>query len=153
MEKKLKEIVIPKDQAVFRLDKNGLWRNKHGKLQHKKIIDFFHASIRKDNNGYHLFQTTDKYIEKVYFYYEDTALFVFDVIKNEDIILVLNTNKRIKLEPDKLFIKDDSLYMHFEEERIKFTERSMIEISSLMEDEDGQYSIRIQDRKYKIKIL
>ena len=91
MTRKIKEVVISKEDAVFWLDRDGCWNNEHGKFQHKKIIDFFHLSIKKDNNGYYLSQTDGNYREKVYFHFEDTALFVFDVIKDKDIMLILNT--------------------------------------------------------------
>ncbi len=55
MKKKRSEIVIPKDEAIFWLGKNGRWHNAHGEFQHKKIIDYFHSSIKKDDNGYFLF--------------------------------------------------------------------------------------------------
>ena len=73
MTKKLKKIVISKDKAVFWLNQNGRWCNRHGEFEHKKIIDYFNASIRKDKGGYYVAQTTDDYQEKVYFHYEDTA--------------------------------------------------------------------------------
>ena len=85
MTKKPKTIIISKDKAVFWLNKNGRWCNRHGEFEHKKIIDYFNASIRKDKGGYYVAQTTDDYQEKVYFNYEDTALFVVDVLKGKDI--------------------------------------------------------------------
>src|SRR5210317_1057507 len=101
MGNKAKTIEIPRDEAVFRLDGNGCWQNADGKFRHKKIIDYFHSSIKRDQKGYHLYQGHDSIIEKVYFHYEDTALFVFDVHLESDIMLVLNTKKRIKLKPGK----------------------------------------------------
>jgi len=56
MKKKYTEIVISKDDAVFWLNANGRWHNAHGEFQHKKIIDYFHSSIQKDEKGYYLFQ-------------------------------------------------------------------------------------------------
>ena len=82
MDENIKEIVISKEDAVFWLDKNGCWHNDAGKFRHKKIIDFFNRSIRKDADGFHLCQLRDNCVEKVYFPYEDTALFVFDVIED-----------------------------------------------------------------------
>jgi hypothetical protein len=151
MAKKLKKIVIPKENAVFWLDKNGDWHNEHGKFQHKKIIDYFHSAIKKDEDGYYLSQVGDDYMEKVYFHHEDGALFVFNVIKDSDIFLVLNTKKQIKLRPKKLFIKEDNLYMTQGEEVIKFTEHGLIKISDLLEYESDGYFIRIKDRRYAIK--
>ena len=151
MAKKLQKIIIPKEKAVFWLDKNGFWHNKYGKFQHKKIIDYFHASIKKDKDGYYLGQVRDDFREKVYFHYEDKALFVFDVIKENDLKLVLNTKKQIKLNPKNLYIKDDNLYMSVKDDVIKFTEQSLMKISDLLEYEGDQYFIRIENRRYEIK--
>jgi len=151
---KLKIKVIPKEKAVFWLDKNGRWHNKDGAFEHRKIIKFFHSAIKKDKDGYYLSQDLDTHTEKVYFKYEETALFVFDIIKHEEeIILVLNTKKRIRLEPEKLFIKDDSLYMNAGEELIKFDDRSMMKISDMLEFDEERYFIKIKDEKYQIRFL
>jgi hypothetical protein len=150
MKKKLKEIIISKDEATFWLDKKGCWNNVHGEFEHKKIIDYFHASIKKDKDGYYLSQTNGNNKEKVYFHFEDTALFVFDVIKDKDIILLLNTKKKMKLKPRKLFIKDDNLYMQLGEERIKFTEKSLVKISTLIECDNDRYFIKVRNRRYEI---
>jgi hypothetical protein len=152
MTKPLKEIVISKEKAVFWLDSNGRWYNKHGAFEHKKIIDFFHSSIRKDKDGYYVAQTMESYKEKVYFRYEDTALFVFNVAKNKDILLLLNTKKQIKLNPEELFIKNDILYTKDGEDLVKFTEQSMMKISKYMENDDEKYFIKIKDKIYKIPV-
>ena len=76
----MKQIIIPKENAVFRMDGNGVWHNEHGKIEHPKIIKYFHQSIGKDDRGYFVFQTTDEFEEKVYFPYEETAMFVFDIL-------------------------------------------------------------------------
>ena len=147
----LKVKVIPKEKAVFWLDKNGRWHNKDGPFEHKKIIKFFHSAIKKDKDGYYLSQDLDTHTEKVYFKYEETALFVFDIIKNkEEIILLLNTKKRIRLEPEKLFIKNDSLYMNAGEELIKFNDRSMMKISDMLEFDEKNYSIKINGNRFQI---
>jgi hypothetical protein len=144
------EIVIPKENAVFRLDANGCWHNESGRFRNKKIIDYFHASIRKDADGYFLFQNRDNCTEKVYFPYEDTALFVFDVILGDPITLVLNTGERSSLEPLNLFVQDDGLYVTIGEHRVKFTERSLMAISGLMTFEDETYFIRQAGKRYRI---
>ena len=144
------EIVIPKENAVFRLDANGCWHNESGRFRNKKIIDFFHASIRKDACGYFLFQKSNNCTEKVYFPYEDTALFVFDVILSDPITLVLNTGERLSLEPPKLYTQNDGLYVTIGEHRVKFTERSLMAISGLMIFEDENYFIRQAGQRYQI---
>ncbi len=151
MKKPLTEIVIPKEEAVFFLDKRGFWRHKEqGKFEHRKIINYFHSRIRKDDKGYHLRQKLGNRIEKVYFYCEDTALFVFDVIKGEEIFLVLNTQKKIKLRPKMLFVNDDNLYVNSGEHRIKFTDNSLIRIWDLLGYEGDDYFITVKGRRYKI---
>ncbi|MFY9707484.1 MAG: hypothetical protein WAJ95_16335, partial [Desulfobacterales bacterium] len=145
------EIVIPKENAVFRLDANGCWHNESGRFRNKKIIDFFHASIRKDAGGYFLFQNKGNRTEKVYFPYDDTALFVFEVILSDHpITLVLNTGERLPLEPQKLYAQNDALYVTVGEHRVKFTERSLMTISGLMTFEDENYFIRQAGQRYQI---
>jgi len=152
MANKLKTIEITRDEAVFRLDGNGCWHNSDGKFRHKKIIDYFHTSIQRDQKGYHLYQAHDKYIEKVYFPYEDKALFVFDVIENNDIMLVLNTKKRTRLKPKKLFIENDNLYMQLGNEVVKFAEQGLMKIASFLEEEGDGLFIRSKNRRYRIPI-
>jgi hypothetical protein len=144
------EIVIPKENAVFWLDANGCWHNESGRFRNKKIIDFFHASIRKDAGGYFLFQNKGNCTEKVYFPYDDTALFVFEVILSVPITLVLNTGERLPLEPQKLYAQNDALYVTVGEHRVKFTERSLMTISGLMTFEDENYFIRQAGQRYQI---
>jgi len=147
---KKKQIIISKEDAVFRLGKNGDWYNDHGKFEHPKIIKYFHASIKKDENGYYVHQETEHHEEKVYFPYEDTALFVFDVKINEDIILVLNTNKTIKFDPKCLYTLNDELYLQTPEHRIKFRDSALLKISKFMEEQDGQLVFKIKDKTYPI---
>jgi len=151
MAKKRKEWVVAKEDAVFWLDKNGDWHNEHGKFQHKKIINYFHSAIEKDKDGYYLSQERDGFREKVYFPHEDSVLFVFNVIEADDIILELNTKRRVKLKPRKLFIKEDSLYMAEKDEIIKFAEQALMRISKLLEYENDRYFIRVKGRRYAIK--
>ena len=153
MENTVKTIKIHRDEAVFWLDKNGCWQNAEGRFRHKKIIDYFHSSIKRDQKGYHLCQTHENYIEKVYFHFEDKALFVFDVLLGNDILLVLNTKKQVKLKPRKLLTKDDSLYMQQGDEIIKFAEQGLIKIAPLLEEEGDQLFIRSKNRRYRIPAL
>jgi hypothetical protein len=153
MPKKIKEVVIGKEEAVFWLDKNGCWNNENGKFRHNKIIRYFHSCIRRDGQGYFLYQENANYVEKVYFPYEDQALFVFDVIEQEAIMLLLNTKQRIKLKPRKLFTNNDCLYMKMGEETIKFAEHGLVKIARYLEEKSDQLYIRIKSRRYKIPAI
>jgi hypothetical protein len=151
-----KEVVIQKEDAVFRLDANGRWHNQHGVFEHKKIIDYFHSSIRKDADGYHLFQKhSDDTIEKVYFEYEDTALFVFDIDKTDDsdkIRLILNTKEKIPLDPKTLYILNDNLYSAYEGHRIKFIDRAMLKLAHRLRFDQEQYHLELSGKTYTIPI-
>lgn len=150
-EKATREVVIPKEQAVFRLDGNGCWHNDGGRFRNKKIIDFFNAHIRRDGDGYHLFQVRGDIYEKVYFPYEDTVLFVFDVLsEGGDLTLVLNTGDRIQLDPGAMFVGNDQLYLENDGERIKFTDRSLMKLSKWLGFQDGRYTLRLGGRERPI---
>jgi len=153
-EKEKKELVVPKEKAVFWLDAYGRWRNKHGVFEHKKIIDYFHSSIRKDADGYHLFQKhNDHTIEKVYFKYEDTALFVFDVKTQDDsdkIRLILNTKDEIPLAPENLFVQNDNLYMEHTGHRIKFIDQAMLKLAHRLKFDQHRYGLELSGKTYDI---
>lgn len=134
--KPLKEIVIPKEKAVFWLDCHGCWRNRHGRFERPRIIARFHAAIGRDRAGYYISQVNGAVREKVYFHHEDTALFVFDLqIAKNAVTLVLNTGRELSLVPETLYIRDDALYTEMAGERIRFSERGLLKISRLLEDD------------------
>ncbi|MBW2406721.1 MAG: MFS transporter permease [Deltaproteobacteria bacterium] len=154
--KETKEVVVPKEDAVFWLDAYGRWHNKHGVFEHKKIIGYFHSSIRKDADGYHLFQKhEDHTVEKVYFKYEDTALFVFDVKTEGDsdkIRLILNTKEEVALTPENLFVQNDNLYMDHAGHRIKFIDRAMMKLAHRLKCHQHRYCLELSGRIYDIPI-
>lgn len=144
------ERIIPREKAIFWLDKNGIWHGEQGKFENRRIANHFHSCIRCDEFGYFLYQEHQDVVEKVYFPYEDTALFVFQVLKEEDIFLVLNTQERIPLTPSNLFITHDNLYMSYGRKRIKFTQDAMIALSHEIEEANGTFMIRVRGRRFCI---
>lgn len=150
MEPSKKQVIVPKEKAVFWMDGNGIWHNEHGKFEHPKIISFFNASIRKDDLGYHVFQETDELVEKVYFPYEDTALFVVDLILAPTVDLILNTRARIPLIPEELYIRNDAAYLDTGEHCIKFTDRALIKLSRILEDRDNGLILHMDGTDYPI---
>ncbi len=138
-----KVIIIPKEEAVFWMDKNGTWHNEHGKFEHPRIIKYFNSAIKKDKDGYYVHQATGECEEKVYFPYEDTAIFVVDIIKEDpDIRLILNTTDRITLDEGKLFMASDNLYLQTSGHRMKFSSHALVRISKFIEEKDGQFFIK-----------
>jgi hypothetical protein len=144
-------ITIKRDKATFWMDGRGRWHNQHGPFEHKKIIAHFNASIQKDSDGYYVTQEHGGIHEKVYFEYEDTALFIVDITLADPIIMVLNTTARILLQPDALMIHGDHLYVQHGDDRIKFGERALYKISKMMDCRKGTYYICIGDQCCTIK--
>ena len=142
--------IIPREKAVFRLDKNGDWRADNEKFRNPKIISYFHSLIKKDQDGFFLEQEHPHHIEKVYFPYEDTALFVNRILEGDGLILCTNTGKQIKLEPENLFIKNDDLYYRSGEDLIKFNENALLSLAAYLDDADDQFVINIDGKRHPI---
>ena len=143
-------MIIPREKAVFRLDRNGVWYIESEKFSNQKIINYFHSIIKKDKDGFYLEQEHKHYIEKVYFPYEDTPLFVFHIVKTDAINLSLNTGKHIKLDPENLIIKNDNLYIKKDDDLIKFHENALVSLACYLEDADDQYFINLDGKRYLI---
>ncbi|QTA89016.1 MFS transporter permease [Desulfonema magnum] len=146
-------VIIPREKAVFRLDKNGIWHTDDEKFTNQKIISYFHSIIKKDKDGYFLEQEHEHFLEKVYFPYEDTPLFVFRIIENNGLILCLSTGKKIRLDPEKLLMKNDNLYVRNDEDIIKLNADAMLSLASYMDDADGQYVINTDGKRYVIPCM
>ena len=142
----LTEVVIPKENAVFWMDDQGRWNNRHGRFEHKRIIDYFNRSIRHDENGYFITQVRGNIREKVYFPFKDTPLFVFRIIKGDPMQLELNTGQTLPLTPMQLFVRSDQLYQRHGEEEIKFSERTLMDLAAYLEETPDGLVIRIDGR-------
>lgn len=147
----IQKIIVPKEQAVFWMDKNGFWHNEHGRLEHPKLIRYFNSSIRKDENGYYLYQKTDEFEEKVYFCHGETALFVVDFkVTDHAIELALNNRTTIALCPDELFSLKDALYVQTLDHKIKFTDRALVKLSKFMVENEGELFLTLNNKSYPI---
>jgi hypothetical protein len=142
MDKDIKEVVVPREEAVFRMDENGVWHNRHGRMTHSRIIEYFNTAIEQDADGYFLYQAYDNIREKVYFPCEGTALFAVDVIMDSGITLVLNTKKRVPLLPEALFTEKGHLCMRLDESYIRFSERVMMIMLDYIEEKNGIYGLK-----------
>lgn len=144
------EIVIPKEKAVFWMDKNGHWYNEGGRFELKKVINRFNTSIQKDSDGYFLTQINGNKREKIYFPYEDTALFAIDLQKKDAITLRLNTGKRLPLFPDSIYLAGESLYTLSDDDWIKFSERSLLKLSAMIDWESDPYTFHYRGKVHPI---
>ena len=153
MASKLPETVIPKEKAVFWMDAHGRWHNEHGVFEHPKIIAHFNTHIRRDVDGYYLSQEINGHIEKVYFPYEDTAVFAVDLRREPEEVLLLNTGERLPLDPRRLALRGDDLYQLRDGERIKFNERCLLKLAERIDDSHGHYRFVSADGSHPIEDL
>ena len=152
-EKALREIVVPAEEATFWMDCWGNWCNQHGRFEHRKIIAYFNAAIARDEQGYFVSQINSDVREKVYFRYEETALFVLDVRPGEALTLVLNTGREVGLKPGMLFIRNDHLYAREGDELIKFNEISMLKISRFFDHAGDQCFLNFKGQRTAIPVM
>jgi len=145
--------IIPREKAVFRLDKNGNWRADNETFRNKKIINYFHSLIKKDTDGFFLEQEHPDFIEKVYFPYEDTALFVNRIIEKDGLILCTNTGRQIELDPEKLLIRNDDLFLQNGADLIKFNQNALMSLAAYMDAEEDQFVIHIDGKRHVISRL
>lgn len=143
--------VVPKEEAVFWMDAHGRWHNEHGKIEHPKIIAYFHTAIQRDEGGYFLYQEFNGIKDKVYFPYEETARFVFDVKLAEDITLSLNTKQKIMLVPEDLYVKDDQLYMKYDGDKVKFSENALLKLADCFQQKEDGYFFSYNGLALKIE--
>ncbi len=152
--KALKQIIISKEDAVFWMDKHGQWQNDHGPIEHPRIIKYFNSCIRKDDMGYFVHQITENTEEKVYFSYEDTAIFVSGIRFENDVVLMLNNGDSIILDPMNLYTKDDSLFAKTEDHLIKFNTGTLLKISKyLNEIKEVELSFEWKENSYPVQKL
>lgn len=152
-DEKLEEVVIPAENAVFWLDRNGIWHNESGRFRKKKIIDRFNASLRKDEQGFYVTQINGNRREKVYFQYEDTALFAVDFELEGNLTLILNTGEKREVNPQTLLIQNDCLYLDDGEDPVKFSERCLMKVFKLIDSEGDHYVIKVNGVRYPIRNL
>jgi hypothetical protein len=146
----LTEVVIAKEDAVFWMDDRGRWQNRHGRFAHKRIIDHFNRSIRRDEDGYYVTQTRGDVREKVYFAYTVTPIFVFQVLAGDPVQLVLNTGETIALDPARLFVESDQLFQGMGDGCIKFSDRALVAMAPYLDENTDGFSIRIGGRTWPI---
>jgi len=147
-----KIVIIPPERAAFRLDAHGRWHNQGGPFRKKKIIDYFNRAISRDDRGYYVGQQNGEVEERVYFPYEDTALFVVHLTVDPP-CLDLNTGRKIDLIPEDLFVRGDNLYVRLGDETAKFAERALLQLSRHLDEDAGQLTLTVAGRCVRLPLL
>lgn len=146
----LTEVVIPRENAVFWMDAEGRWCNRHGRFAHKRIIDYFNRSIGRDAMGYFVTQVRGDIREKVYFPHDETPLFVVRVKPGDPVELTLNTGRELALDAAALFIRGDRLYLRMDDEIARFNDRALLDMMPYLDETDTGVVVRIGRRSTAI---
>ncbi|HCY86846.1 MAG TPA: MFS transporter permease [Desulfobacteraceae bacterium] len=142
--------IIPKEDAVFWMDGNGVWHNEHGPFEHPKIITYFNRSIQKDELGYFVSQDLEGTEERVYFPHEETAVFAVDIRKGDPVTLVLNTGAGIPVAPEQLYIENDALFMESPKHLIKFNQQTLAKMAGLFTETGQGLALVLNGKSYVI---
>jgi uncharacterized protein len=143
-------IEINASDAVFWMDERGRWCNEYGPFENPRIIERFNRALHRDPQGYFVTQERNGIWEKVYFHYVDTPLTAMDVLGKPPHTIVLNSKKRLQLDPSALYILKDTLFMRSGDECIRFSERAMVRLASCLEETPQGLSLRVGDNHYPI---
>ena len=146
MNDNLPVIEINADDAVFWMDERGRWCNVHGPFENPRIIDRFNRALHRDTKGYFVTQERDGIREKVYFNYVDTPLTAVAILGTPPQTILLNSRKRLTLDPSALYILNDTIFMREKDERIRFSERAMISLAPFLKETDQGLTVTIGDR-------
>lgn len=143
-------IEISASHAVFWMDERGRWCNEHGPFENPRIIERFNRALEHDSQGYFVTQERDGIREKVYFNYVDTPLTAIDIEGRPPHTLILNTRKRLTLDPSALYILRDTLFMRNGKECIRLSERAMVRLAPCLEETARGLTIRVGDKCYPV---
>jgi len=150
MNDKIPVVEISADHAVFWMDERGRWCNAYGPFENPRIIDRFNRALRRDGKGYFVTQERDGLREKVYFHYVDTPLTAMDLRGRPPQTLVLNSRKRLPLDPSALYISKDTLFMRSGDERIRFSERAMVRLAPFLKETAHGLAVKTGGRWHPI---
>jgi hypothetical protein len=138
--------MVSKEAGEIRLREDGEWIHQGELFSNRKIIDFFHRAIRKDEKGeYYLHNVCAGLEEHVYFEVEDTAYFVvtLDLDEKTKVFKVtLNTGAAGFVDLRGLW-SDDRGVMYcrvLDDDRARLTGNAMHQLADLSEmDDRGVY--------------
>lgn len=148
--------VVSSEESEIRLREDGKWIHQGEPFSNRKIIDFFHRAIRKDEKGeYYLHNIYDGKEEHVYFQVEDTAYFVvtleFDQ-KAQAFKVTLNTGDDGFVDV-RGFQTDERDVMYcrvLDDDRARLTENAMHQLADLSKMDAGGVYVELTGEKVYI---
>ena len=148
--------IVSKEESEIRLKEDGRWIHQGELFSNRKIIEFFHQAIRKDEKGqYYLHNVYDGREEHVYFEVEDTAYFVetleFDG-QAQAFVVGLNTGDS-GLVDVKGFETDERGVMYcrvLDDDRARLTANAMQQLADLSRMDEGGIYVDLTGEKVYI---
>jgi len=138
--------------GIIRLDREGRWFHDNVEITHKRTIDLFNKSIKKDPAGGYMLHVGVEYCHIVV---EDTAYFVKRVDYDGDrCVLWLSDGEVEDLNPATLRVGDENaMYCDVKggEFPAKFTRPAYYQLTDNLEETDDGYGIRIGGKVWPIK--
>lgn len=138
--------MVSKEESEIRLREDGKWIHQGEPFSNRKIIDFFHRAIRKNEKGeYYLHNVYDGKEEHVYFEVEDTAYFVLELEFDEGaqaFRVTLNTGADGFIDVRGLWTDERGvMYCRvLDDDRARLTDNAMHQLSNLSGmDDRGVY--------------
>lgn len=134
--------IVSKEDSGIRLSSRGEWFHHGEPFEHKRIIRFFHRSIRRDGEGnYYLYNKIGDLEERVYFDLEDTAFFVkrLDFDAEQKTFRVLLNNEEEEFLDVKTLYQDERGIMYCqvrEGDRARLTQGALMTLSEYAEQDE-----------------
>ncbi|HIJ40816.1 MAG TPA: DUF1285 domain-containing protein [Deltaproteobacteria bacterium] len=144
--------------CLIHIDKEGCWTHKGAEMIRRDLIQLFYRNMELDSEGQYIinWQGTQCYVDV-----EDTAFVVTRVLFGEKtrngkpgFVLNLSDGTRENLLPETLCTGNDNvLYCRIKNNTFpaRFLRQAYYQLAEYIEEENGNYVIRLDGRKYSIK--
>ena len=148
--------IVSKQESEIRLKEDGRWIHQGELFSNRKIIEFFHRAIRKDEQGeFYLHNVYDGKEEHVYFEVEDTAYFIETLEFDQQaraFLVTLNTGDT-GLVDVKGLQTDERGVMYcrvLDDDRARLTPDAMQQLADLSRMDDGGVYVDLTGEKVYI---
>lgn len=148
--------IVPAEESGIVLDERGRWFHQGQPVENAKIGEFFHRSIKKDDQGrYYLYNEMDSLREMVYFEAEDTAYFVKHLaLDDERHRLLASLNTGIAVEIDARTLEQDERGVMYcrvlDDDRARLTTNALHDLSDLVHEDDHGIFLQLGEQKIRL---
>jgi len=144
--------------CLITVDKEGRWYHKGAEMIHREFIRLFYDNMVLDSLGRYIIDWKG---QRCYVDVEDTAFVVRRVARQdgdenngkERFVLSLSDDSQEELMPETLSVgRDNVLYCSVKSGTFpaRFTRAAYYQLTDHVQEEDGDYYLAVNGRKYKI---